>query len=429
MENTKLTRGIDIQEGATITIQIENSPLTIRPSETNEIMMSVEISLTNQDQIEKIKNIADKQELLKDIFDVSGQKTANVTIEIDEEELEPYMERGWNRNFHFIIEIPKNCPLVAESENGSLSAEDLTQIITLRTENGPIRVKNCQGTLDAEAENGPIDIADYSGNITIHMENGPVKVSGSTGATMEIEIENGPVTTRENVFNEVSIRGENGPVKIDIQKEISGTYNVETEHGAIRVSLASGSDYDITAENEVGAIVLQLSETCQVLENEQEDCCKRVHMKEGEGGITLNVRSETGMIKIKEENTGEKEFRVEFSGVPNDFDESITHITTFATNLANQISQSVSVALGKVVKKINVPDIERKLDIERVTDKIQRMGDKIQRAVNPDFEPPEPPEPLENEENKSKLKILELLENGKITADEAAILLKAMQSK
>jgi DUF4097 and DUF4098 domain-containing protein YvlB len=429
MENTKLSRSIDIQEGATITVQIENSPLSIRHSETNEIMMSIEINLTNPDQIEKFKNIADKEDLLKDIFNVSGVKTSHITIEIDEEELDQYIERGWNKNFHFTIEIPKDCPLVAENENGSLDVQDLTQIMTLRTENGPIRVKSCQGALNLEAENGPVDISDFSGNITVHMENGPLKVLNARGEVIEIETENGPVATKEMIFNRVNIRGENGPLKIDIPKEVSGTYTIETENGQVQILLAKDSQYDITAETEIGPINLKLSETCQVLENEQDDDFKRIHVTEGNGSLKINIRSETGMIKVTEENAGEKEFRFEFRGDMGHEGIDVSQITNLANTLANQISQSVSVALGKVVKKINVPDLERKLDIERVSEKIQRMGEKLQKAVDPDFDIPEPPEPPEFEEKKGKLKILELLEKGKINADEAATLLRAMQSK
>jgi DUF4097 and DUF4098 domain-containing protein YvlB len=429
MENTKLTRSIDIQENATITVEIENSPLSIRPSETNELVMSVEISLTNPDQIDKFKNIADKEELLKDIFNVSGVKTSHITIEIDEDELEQYIEKGWNKNFHFTIEIPKNCPLNAENENGSLDVQDLTQLMTLRTENGPIRVKNCQGTLQLEAENGPVDVTDYSGNVTVRMENGPVKVMNSTGGTLSIEIENGPISIKELVFEQVTIRGENGPLKLDIPCEVPCTYSIETENGQVQISLAKECQYDITAETEMGHINLKLASTCEVLENEQDEDFKRIHVRDGDGNIKINVRTETGMIKISEENAGEKEFRFEFKGETGDEGIDVSQIANLATNLANQISQSVSIALGKVVKKINVPNIERQHDIERVKEKIQRMGEKLQKSFDPDFEIPEPPEPPEFEEKKGRLKILELLEKGKISAEEAATLLKAMQGK
>ncbi len=425
----KLTYSVAILDGASIEIEIENSPLSIRQSEDSELKMTVESTLSNPDQIEKFKNIADPTELLKEIFNVSGLKSSKVTVEIDEDELEPYMERGWNRNFHFTIEVPKNSKILAENENGPLDVQNIEQEISLTTENGPIRVKDCSGVLYLQAENGPVDVSEHNGNISVQMENGPVKVNDCKGNEITIEIENGPVVFKNSEFPTVNIKGENGPTRVDIPQLESGDYNVETEHGSIQINIASGNHYDITAENEIGAIILQLSQTSQILENEQDEDSKRVHIKEGEGNLKINIKSETGTIKVKDESSSDQEFRFEFKGIPTDFNEEISNITNFATNLANQISQSVSVALGKVVKKINVPDMERKLDIERVSEKIQKMGEKIQKAVDPDFEIPEPPEPPDVHEKEGKLKILELLEKGKITADEATMLLGALKSK
>ncbi|MGH9744623.1 MAG: hypothetical protein ACRD59_00760 [Candidatus Acidiferrales bacterium] len=131
---------------------------------------------------------------------------------------------------YLIIQAPRNAAFELESENGEISARDLSGSIRARNDNGPISFRKCSGTLDAETTNGPIDLRESGGSIRAESDNGPVSYSGNSGS-LKLRSENGPMSVRltGTAWQGAGLEGrtENGPLTLDVPKGFASGVLVE----------------------------------------------------------------------------------------------------------------------------------------------------------------------------------------------------------
>ncbi|MGQ0715257.1 MAG: DUF4097 family beta strand repeat-containing protein [Gemmatimonadaceae bacterium] len=122
----------------------------------------------------------------------------------------PSSDRDANWNVSFIIYVPRQTNVRAE------------------THNGPISLAELEGNIEVRATNGPISIRDLAGDVRARTQNGPltVRLSGSRwrGAGLDAETQNGPMVlyVPEGYNAQLETGTTNGPMSIGFPIMVSG---------------------------------------------------------------------------------------------------------------------------------------------------------------------------------------------------------------
>jgi hypothetical protein len=124
----------------------------------------------------------------------------------------------WTVNF--IIRVPRNGDLTANTYNGPVEAREVEGKLSLHSHNGPVSIRRCTGSVVGETQNGPVSFTGKSGNIDLATQNGPVSVN------LEAAQWNG----------EMSARTTNGPVSLHVPENFESAFLVEGGYGPMSCS-------------------------------------------------------------------------------------------------------------------------------------------------------------------------------------------------
>ncbi len=236
--------------------------------------------------------------------------------------------------------------------------------------NMPITVKNL---------NGVIAISNMHSAVTAKGLNGPVTLNAITGP-VEAKTVNGPVTIEKSLCPELSLKSVNGPVKCYVTG-VAGPISLKTVNGPVRMMIPRHSDIDLSAKTFHGAIKISSDFISQTRSS-------RVNK------ATLNAGDHPVSIKS---TTG-----------------SITVITT-----DEPVQEIVDSRRDK---------LDAKTGIARSTVKNSETGTTIKAHSDQsaDTETKKAAEKTGSPENSLQSQIDRMLSSGKITADEAEKLRKAI---
>ncbi len=128
------------------------------------------------------------------------QRVNRISINISGGSISADMPSDSGYSVHFLVRVPANITLTAESHNGPLGIDGVTGTIQLRTVNGPLSIRRSSGTITGTAQNGPIDLVEASGKVDVSAQNGPVTVRLADlqwkGEGLKASTENGPMELR-----------------------------------------------------------------------------------------------------------------------------------------------------------------------------------------------------------------------------------------
>lgn len=372
----------------------------------------------------------------------------------------------------FTVTIPEGVYLKVKTDNYPISLNNLKNKLKVLNENSPIYLQNCQGDMHLENENGLIRLSDCEGNIDAKLENGPLSASKISGQTLHLENENGPIKVRMASFTEVELYSENGPIFYETIPVENGNFQFKTENGSINLVLPNNFDFTLEATTQWGRVKTSFDLPITFNDN-------IYTMINGEGTSQIKAISDNGTIKINAENRLNLDFvmnkleqiKIALQKVNSEAEkqkvvEMVNKITTYINRLADSIKEE------KVKEKITsatskLKDLVVNFDFRETNDKViksvEDIGSQIQDAFkegiknikesvddlkkhrfhtesvaayvkkildSPQIKPylggEHKKKEKENIADRSRIKILEMLEAGKITAEEAERLLKAI---
>ena len=372
----------------------------------------------------------------------------------------------------FTVTIPEGVYLKVKTDNYPISLNNLKNKLKVLNENSPIYLQNCQGDMHLENENGLIRLSDCEGNIDAKLENGPLSASKISGQTLHLENENGPIKVRMASFTEVELYSENGPIFYETIPVENGNFQFKTENGSINLVLPNNFDFTLEATTQWGRVKTSFDLPITFNDN-------IYTMINGEGTSQIKAISDNGTIKINAENRLNLDFvmnkleqiKIALQKVNSEAEkqkvvEMVNKITTYINRLADSIKEE------KIKEKITsatskLKDLVVNFDFRETNDKViksvEDIGSQIQDAFkegiknikesvddlkkhrfhtesvaayvkkildSPQIKPYLGGEYKKKEKediaDRSRIKILEMLEAGKITAEEAERLLKAI---
>ncbi|HHE38295.1 MAG TPA: hypothetical protein ENL20_06955 [Candidatus Cloacimonetes bacterium] len=373
------------------------------------------------------------------------------------------------RNSEFVLSVPIISDVNAEVENGAISIENLQGNQKINGENGPVKMDHINGEIVCETENSPISILTSNSNIKINNENGPIMLKECEG-NISLDAENSPVkvikckgnllsktengTFRvlEANFNNADIQSENGSIYYEFTPVESGKFNFQNENGKIHLVVPDGVPYKIRAENDFGNFNIGLEGN---YDRKTDNDIHIIEMIKESGNVEITAKNENGSIRIMKNPHHGK-----YHGMGAGFNFDLSGISDILDGVVEKIPDDINTEKIKIkiekakdkLKNVKIPDvsmiienvmtgvqkeinesISKELNNEKAKETMEKVKIKIEKAMNKVQEKFTSSELSEKEkqevDERSRLKILQMLQDGKITADEAERLLKAMEEK
>jgi SHOCT-like protein len=337
----------------------------------------------------------------------------------------------------------------AETENGSIHFDHVNGSLKLTTENGAIKLHNCNGDVELESENGAIKMNSCEGNIKAQTENGVLKSTKGKG-TLEFESENGMARVTGAAYSKAFITSENGGIFYEFDVIEAGQFNFQNQNGKLQLGIPDELPYKITASNQLGRFHIGLEGN---YDQSSSDEGKTIEMIKGSGNVKIDLKNEHGSINLMKPGTRSQSIKVDFSSVSKILDKAMEHLPKEVDQ--KKIREKMEKAKVKL-QNIKIPDIKLP-DMEKINLKVEKALDDVGRELKDlkvEFSIDDIKEKAEEKisdimgnvkdkfgadelkqeeksrvDERSRMKILELLQDGKITADEAERLIQAMEGR
>ncbi|MDO9576687.1 MAG: DUF4097 family beta strand repeat-containing protein [Candidatus Cloacimonadales bacterium] len=446
MAEIKRTTKIEVKPNLKVNLTSENFSVRVSGWEQDFAELNVEM---------EYKQIGEQEIKLEEIIVIDHQEEENILNITISDPKDMRISKA-----RIDLNIPHVSTIQAKMENGSIKVNNLSGEQKLETENGSIKLDTMNGKLDCSSENGAVmldscqaDItlgtengsvkaADCDGKMILKTENGAVKLKRCTG-TLEAETENGMVRIIEAGFSKVVIHSDNGSIFYDFQVLEKGQFDFQNDNGRIQLVIPDDLEYEIKARNKMGKFNVSLPGD---YERKQTDDKHILELSKGSGNVKINVQNEFGSINLLNQAGKSFDFDSEkftrifdtiIDKIPDDIDtdkiraklerakEKMKHIRMPDPH---KIQMHIDRAMNDVNKEIK--NIKLDINFDDLKEKADEAVSNVMNAVKNKFSSNEMTEDETQESNRrSRLKILQLLQDGKINAEEAEKLLKAMEEK
>ena len=211
----------DLAAGTSVSVEIPNAALTLRPSEDDEIHVRMRGTY-----------LGEKPRL------ETGTSGGVTTISGG-------CPRQWFSfcSLDVTVELPESLPVTVVGQNGAITASGLTGRLNLGTTNGRIETDGTEGDLDLRSTNGAIRVRGAtSADVTAITTNGSVDLGFEDAPTdVAARSTNGAVTVRvpvDGLTYFVTARTTNGTTNTDSvpsDRTSNRTITAETTNGSVNV--------------------------------------------------------------------------------------------------------------------------------------------------------------------------------------------------
>jgi hypothetical protein len=478
MKTIKIEKNIEMNQLNRVHITNELMGTKLVQSEDGAVHITAELYLRQTDDSNQInaENF---------ITTESDEAAGIISIAIEELDLDED-DYDISHRSELTISVPAQVIVVAETENYYISAFRMSNSFEISSENGPIKMDECTGEVKITNENGPIKLTKLNGNISISEENGPISADNLSGSKLEITSENGPIKMRECQFEDVIISDENGMVFYESLQVDSGSINIKNENGHVNLAISPLQGFTLEATAELGQIKNSFmgKETTMFDSYNLEvgDQALKIKLSTENGMIKFSSSDMLGsdffsgkldyikeMLKENSEQ-GIKEThkiigqliaslsklmeKVNEEAVKDKIEQALNTLKMWKSKISDpELKDSMKESFEGISKEVG----QAVQDALKATQEAMKAAkEKYQEEVKPQFEkhfgkgmefmkqfrhfqvppiPPVPPVPprhgygfdeKEAMQEKARIKILEMLEAGKITSEEAERLLKAI---
>ena len=452
MNNLEKTLRFNTRTDLVVQVESENLGIAVIGGEEEETELSIKVDFVSN---------APEEITLESILETTFDEEKN-TLHIALHDMEKTNEAVWKCR----LKVPYVTEVRGSTENGSISLKNLHGIQELRSENGPLKVEAIEGTLDIKAENGPVKVLDCTGTIIVKTENGPMKMKHTHGdiqlttengpvklvgceGNLNLKHENGVVRSLQSAFKNVSIVGENGGIYYEFSPILAGTIQLENDNGKITLVIPDELEFDLSATNLHGKIHIGIPDD---YDQHTKDEAKIVEIVRGAAKVDITVNNQSGSIvitnkksainqaiilpdisevfssvlqEIPDEKTRDmvevklKKAQEKLKAAQNRFSKiQLSDVETVVNDALEGIKTEVTTILHDVSS-----DTFKKKAETTINSNISKVVDAVQHVVK---DRDVSPATRQKVDERSRLKILELLEAGKISADDAERLLKAM---
>ncbi|MCF7793901.1 MAG: hypothetical protein K9N09_09160 [Candidatus Cloacimonetes bacterium] len=440
------TTKIDVKPDPKINLETENFAVKVIGWEENLIQMDMELEYHSP---------SNEELTIEDIVNIdSNEEDNSVTIKIKDSKIRI------SKKTKIKLHVPHVCTLSAKTENGSLKVRNIQGENKLQSENGSIKLDHVNGKLECQSENGTIILESCNGDFSLITENGSVRAVESEGpfkiqtengsiklkkciGSLTSETENGAVRILQSGFESAEVSAINGSIMYEFLPIEKGQFSFQNNNGKIQLLIPEELEYKIQAMNKMGRFHISLPGDYERVQNGNKH---QLELNKGAGNVKIIAQNHFGSINLLNQSGKKFDFDTEdftkifdtvIDRLPEDIEidtEKIKLKLEKAKEKLNNIKlpdpdkiqkhidkamKDVNKEIRKVKIDLNLDDLKEKAN-EAITTVVSNVKDKLKDEELTDSE--------QRESNKrSNRKILEMLQEGKISVDEAERLIKAME--
>jgi hypothetical protein len=412
---------------------------------------------------------------------VEGGEAGRVEILLDGEEEQITVEHTEDSlriesEVALSVRVPPTTPVEVIEAHGDLILRELTGATSAQTVMGDLLLQSCRGPVHVEAVHSDMTVDSASGPVTASQAHGDVRLN-QVSAPVQLGTVYGDVRVRSlaaplqmgKVSGDVRVRDARGQVTLeegtgDVKAtELSGGMQLHQIGGdlVLKTSLGAGSTYHARAAGDIVARFPEDSSARFVLEaggtilaklpEVEEESERRLVGQSGEGSATVEL-SAGGALSVKMQGAGEARmpFGVDLGADLGAQIEAQIAETLGAFDVGSVAQREVEKAMRKAEREIQRAHEHAQREHERAQERLRRAQEKAEEAarraqeriarhaghrphvglfgqdINVDLgarRRSQRPQVSDEEQ----LMILRMLQEGKITAEEAEKLLKALE--
>jgi DUF4097 and DUF4098 domain-containing protein YvlB len=174
--------------------------------------------------------------------------------------------------------------------SGGIRADGIGSRVSARTGSGSIRIASANGGVEAATGSGTIEVSSVNGTVEAHTGSGGITVIGASG---DVRVRTGAGRIKvEKAKANVDAQAGSGGVEIDGAPK-SFRWEVKTASGSVKVSLPTGTPFEVDAETRGGTVSTshQISASGTMARNALRGVA-------GRGENRLYIRAGSGSIRI-----------------------------------------------------------------------------------------------------------------------------------
>ena len=264
-----ISKSYSVKSGGTLYIESDSGRIEIETWDKNK----VDVKVTKKSR---------KEKRLKE-FSVDIEQSGNdVSIEGESE---------WNSRVSvtYYIRVPKEYDLDLKTGGGSISVNDISGQIKMKTSGGAITVGNvAKGNVDVDTSGGSIKVGNVNGNLKADTSGGKIIVGKVTGKT-DLDTSGGRIEVAHSV-GQLNAETSGGSITIGSG---DSDVNVDTSGGRIKIGMVKGN---VKADTSGGSITVDGSKGNVQINS------SGGNLKVGESGGYVKADTSGGNIIIKKAN-------------------------------------------------------------------------------------------------------------------------------
>jgi DUF4097 and DUF4098 domain-containing protein YvlB len=248
---------------------------------------SIEVHSWDRSEVEvEVEKRAMEQALLDEIKVAAEQQGNRIVLRVTGPSRSEF--RGVQVGFHISptarlrVAVPRASTLQVKTDDGSISVEDVSGRIVLRTSDGNVTASRVSGEVEVRTDDGAIRMQDASGKLDLDTRDGSIVLDAR------------PSVLRAKT-GDGSIR-----VQLAAETAMTDNWDLTTSDGSVTLTLPSSFDAELDAETNDGSVrgshpALKDSEPV----GEERRSRRSLRTKMGEGGRLLRIRTGDGTIRIE----------------------------------------------------------------------------------------------------------------------------------
>ena len=305
-----------------------------------------------------------------------------------------------------ILTIPRSASVQVDNVDGDVDVRTLAGALTIGAVTGDLSMRET-GTFTVSELDGDLSVRSCAGDVNAARVDGDVSLRDVNGSV-----------TLDSVAEDLFARGVTGAIRAHVEDDI-----------VLHLELSAGNLVDVVSEGDILLHVPARANAMLTLKADDEEDIKvqvptasvsgsnplSVTLGDGSGAV-INLTAEGDILVTSESQEWESAAEFDFGGnwpLPDDFAERINRRVQEATTRAGRKAEAAARRVEAAAR-----NVERKAQA-RVNMRVGRW--------NWDLSPKGPVPPVEPVSDVERMTILKMLQEKKITADQAETLLSALE--
>jgi hypothetical protein len=283
---------------------------------------------------------------------------------------------------------------------------DVERSIGVKVGNGGINVEELKGHLDLAISNGRMKLKNIGGSVTATTANGSISCEGLE-SQIDLSTSNGRITVRRSSIKGGTIKSGSGRIHLQIKPDDAGSLSVFSGNGKVRLALGDQEGFRLQIRtkgklyNHLESYTVQTEQDATILEK-------------GSGAFTIFVQNYRGGVSLMKYEDFDKDFEEE--GWFDEF-EDWCGPGEFFQNVFGRIDPE---KWGNKISKEFEREIPRFMEgMARFGQRFGRMGEEVSRQFHE----------AQSKSDREVTIVLDMLKEGKISAEEAERLIRAIREK